>query len=134
VSTGPLVLVVGGPSNLRRVICELSAESLGGEAIDCSGMQMADETLARRRPDVVVLNVTQASGARLEWAKRLRDQQSPTPVLAISASARRREAMESGCAFYLSLPFTVEQFLGALHGCLSKLAPPRDRLDGKTAS
>jgi CheY-like chemotaxis protein len=77
-------------------------------------------TVARRRPDVIFMDLRMGDMDGLETTRRIKAE--PTiwtiPVIAVTASAfgdTREAAREAGCVGYLSKPVRAESLFAAIH-------------------
>lgn len=102
------VLVVDDQEPNRLLLRDL-LEARGYEVAEATGGAEALEAIARRRPDVVLLDVSMPGMDGFEVTRRLRDDPAtqPLPVLLVTALAAREhrlQGMEAGANDYITKP------------------------------
>jgi two-component system KDP operon response regulator KdpE len=103
---------------------EVEGATTGGEAL---------EAFARRRPDLIVLDLGLPDGDGSGVCLRVR-QESAVPIIVLSARGNDRDkvaALEQGADDYISKPFSPDEFLARVRVALRRgfQAPGTDRLD-----
>ena len=119
----PLILVVDDDPDIRRLVAEfLSREGFEVEAAaDATAM---DALLARRRPDIVVLDLMLPGEDGLSICRRLRAADGPA-VLILSAKSDeidRVVGLEMGADDYLVKPFGPRELLARIRAILRRVA------------
>jgi CheY-like chemotaxis protein len=123
--TRRLVLVVEDDADVRRAVMEAiqAEEDLEAEGVG-NGLEVLG-VLARRRPDLVVLdiNMPRMDGTELvEWLRH-----DPTtrgvPLIGMtglpSLAGLRRDLARAGCEIILDKPFAVEQLISTIRRALA---------------
>lgn len=124
------VLVVDDEPSQRRLFAE-SVRQLGLTVIESGSGEEAVELVARRSPDLVLLDVRLPGMSGLDAMRRIREERPDLPVLLITAYADVRDAvaaLKSGACDYLAKPVDLEELKTAI---LDHLGESHDR--GKTA-
>ncbi|MEU4770186.1 response regulator transcription factor [Actinosynnema sp. NPDC023794] len=123
--TTPRVLVVDDEPNIRELLCaalglhgfDVSAEADGGSALD---------SVARRRPDIVVLDVGLRDMNGFTVAKMLRVAHGGLPVLFLTARDAvddRIAGFTAGGDDYVTKPFSLEEVVLRLRAILRRSLP-----------
>ncbi|HYH98219.1 sigma-54 dependent transcriptional regulator [Hyalangium sp.] len=141
-SGGPEVAVVEDERNLRELYLDvLSARGL--RVVPLESVAAAEAYLARRAPDLLLLDVKLGDGDGLVLLDRLRGQGLRTPVIVVTAFGtveRAVQALRAGAADFLVKPFSNERLVSAVAAALEagrqweelELAAPR--LEAKKAA
>jgi two-component system, OmpR family, response regulator MprA len=108
-------------SAVRRALtlegCRVSEAEDGAKAL---------ESIARDRPDAVVLDVMMPALDGLEVCRALRDSGDSMPVLMLTARDeidQRVKGLDAGADDYLVKPFALEELLARLRALLRRSAP-----------
>jgi CheY-like chemotaxis protein len=101
-------------------------ESEGYRVAEAASLAQAEAALARRRPDVVVLDITLPDGDGAEWLRQ-RQKEGPIgfPVIAltgVTADEDRRRIEQAGVGAVLQKPVNVTLLFEALRGGLAPQA------------
>jgi two-component system OmpR family response regulator len=121
---GAYVLVVDDELAIREFV-SLALRYAGHEAALASSLREAQDAMAQRRPDLVVLDVGLPDGDGLSFAERLRAQADPVPILFLTARdavADRVRGLHAGDD-YLVKPFAVDEFLARVGAVLRRARP-----------
>jgi two-component system phosphate regulon response regulator OmpR len=122
--TRTLILVVDDDSALRELLADyLTREGFEVEGVE-DGVAM-DTWLARREPDLVILDLMLPGEDGLTLARRLRAQRS-VPILMLSArgdDVDRIVGLEVGADDYLPKPFNPRELLARIRAVLRRRAP-----------
>jgi len=99
-------------------------ESEEYEVSEASTLGEAEESARRRRPDIVILDITLPDGDGAEWLRQLskREGRAPFPVIAltgITADEDTRRIERSGVRAILQKPVNVSLLFQALRDCLA---------------
>jgi two-component system response regulator AtoC len=132
---GPEVAVVEDERNLRELYLDvLGAKGL--RVVPLESVAAAEDYLARRAPDLVLLDVRLGDGDGLVLLDKLRARGLRTPVIVVTAFGtveRAVQALRAGAADFLVKPFTNERLVSAVSAALEagrrweelELAAPR---------
>lgn len=121
-SESTLVAVVEDDAEIRGLICGVF-EREGFEAAACTGGQELDRLLARRRVDLIVLDVMMPGEDGLSICRRLRGGPAEPPVLMVTAKADdidRVVGLEIGADDYLAKPFNPRELLARARAILRR--------------
>ena len=80
------------------------------------------EAMARRMPDVVIVDLVLPSMDGIELTRRIREQ-SPVPIIVLSAigdELKKVEALESGADDYVTKPFGLEELSARVRSALRR--------------
>jgi DNA-binding response OmpR family regulator len=122
---GPLVLLVDDDAGIRRAVAA-GLELEGFAVLAASGGRAALEAAARRRPAVVLLDLTMPDLDGLEVLRELRGRGDDVPVCVLSARDEvddRVRGLEAGADDYVVKPFALEEVVARLHALLRRRAP-----------
>nr|WP_051325391.1 response regulator transcription factor [Glycomyces tenuis] len=109
-------------------ICELLATSLRYAGFSVHAVGTGDEALrsvARHRPDLVVLDVNLPDFDGFEVVRRLRSGSDHTPVLFLTArddTADTVTGLSAGGDDYITKPFALEEVVARIHAVLRRSA------------
>ncbi|REK08261.1 MAG: sigma-54-dependent Fis family transcriptional regulator [Planctomycetota bacterium] len=121
------VLVVDDEESICWGLKRLLSES-GHDVSVAASAEEALETVARRTPDLVVLDVRLPGMDGLTAMQRLRDLAGPIPIVVITAFGNLDvavTAMRNGAFDYLAKPFDLEQAAIVIDRALAHRAPAR---------
>jgi len=107
----PKILIVDDEKNMRWAISR-ALEKEGYEILQASNGQEGIEAFERHRPDVMLLDLKMPVMGGMEALKTIRETNTTTPVLMLTAHGTMEtaiEAMKRGAMDYLSKPFDVEE-------------------------
>lgn len=115
------VLVVDDEPGMVRLV-SLYLQQAGFEVLAAGTGSQAIETVERRRPDMVVLDIGLPDVDGLAVFKRIRDLDE-TPVIMLTARAEPRDritALEGGADDYVSKPFHPEELVARVRAVLRR--------------
>ncbi len=115
------VVVVDDEPEIRAMLADYLGTH-GFEVAPCSGGAALDETLARLKPDIVVLDVTMPGEDGFSIAKRLRAA-SDVPILMLTAAddvVDRVVGLEVGADDYLTKPFDLRELRARIRALLRR--------------
>lgn len=123
----PEILIVDDDPDIRRLTADfLRREGLSVEtAADASAM---DAVLARKRPDLIVLDLMLPGEDGLSICRRVRAQNGPN-ILMLSAKGEEIDrviGLEMGADDYLAKPFGPRELLARIRAILRRAAAPTD--------
>jgi two-component system response regulator AtoC len=104
------ILIVDGNSQHRRSTARL-VESLGYQALQCTGIGAALRLLEEQDPAFVLLGFDLEDAAGLDALTRIRELDADLPVIMLAADlwdSRVAEAMRKGAVAYLARPFGAD--------------------------
>ena len=119
----PRVLIADDHPAVRRGLKEIIAEALPSAAIEEA--RNGAETLAlarKRKPDVVVLDVSMPGRSGLEVLKELKEEYPKVPVLVLSVHPEEQfavRALKAGAAGYLTKESAPEELVRAIRAVLT---------------
>jgi len=125
---GRTVLVVDDEPSQRQLFAE-SVRQLGFSVLEAGSGEEAVEIVARRSPDLVLLDVRLPGMSGLEALRRIREEMPDVSVLLITAYADVRDAvtaLKSGACDYLTKPVDLEELKTAI---LDQLGESHDKAD-----
>ncbi|MEO1276485.1 MAG: response regulator, partial [Pseudomonadota bacterium] len=130
--TRPLILVVDDDPEIRRLVAEFLARE-GLEVEEAADADAMDTVLARRRPDLIVLDLMLPGEDGLSICRRLRAAGGPAILMLTAKSDEidRVVGLELGADDYLAKPFGPRELLARIRAVLRRTA---DRTDGTAAS
>jgi DNA-binding NtrC family response regulator len=119
-ASGTEVAVVEDERNLRELYVDvLSARGL--RVVPLESVAAAEAYLARRAPDLLLLDVKLGDGDGLVLLDKLRREGLRTPVIVVTAFGtveRAVQALQAGAADFLVKPFTNERLVSAVGAAL----------------
>ena len=116
----PTVLIVDDEKNIRRTF-KMVLEAEGFAVATAGTGEEALEECARRRPDLVVLDVRLPGMDGIETLRRIKDSEAELPVLMISGHGTIATAMEAtrhGAFDFVEKPLSKERLLVAIRNAL----------------
>jgi DNA-binding response OmpR family regulator len=127
-----LIVLVEDDEDIRRLVRNLLArEGFTVEAVDTSGA--LDQILARKQPDLVILDLMLPGEDGLSICRRLRSRAS-VPILMLTAKSDpvdRVVGLEMGADDYVAKPFDPRELLARVRALLrrsrSHIEPERNR-------
>jgi two-component system cell cycle response regulator DivK len=116
--SGKLILHVEDNQYNRKIIRDLLSKH-GYEIVEAHNGEAALDTLACRRPDLVLMDIQLPKLSGLEVTRRIRADPllEQIPVIAITSfalSGDDRLAIEAGCNAYLAKPFRPRDLLAMI--------------------
>jgi two-component system response regulator PrrA len=121
-SEAPVVLVVDDDEHIREAL-ERALRLEGFAVVTASDGQDALDSIARRPPAVIVLDVTMPEPDGVEVTRRLRGSGSDVPICILSARdgvEDRVAGLQAGADDYLVKPFAVEELLARLQALMRR--------------
>ncbi|CBE69667.1 putative response regulator in two-component regulatory system (CheY-like protein) [Candidatus Methylomirabilis oxygeniifera] len=121
--SGNLILHVEDNQYNRKIIRDLLSKH-NYEIMEAHNGEAALDALARRRPDLILMDIQLPKLSGLEVTRRIRADPSlaQIPIIAITSfalSGDERTAFEAGCSAYIAKPFRprdllemIQRFLG----------------------
>ncbi|MEV7987364.1 response regulator transcription factor [Micromonospora sp. NPDC085948] len=135
--TPPRVLVVDDELFLADLVA--SALRYAGFASTTAGdCAEAEATVARERPDLIILDVLLPDGSGIDLCRRLREKGVLAPVIFLTARravADKVEGLSVGGDDYLTKPFSLDELVARARAILRRSqlaapAPPREETGG----
>jgi two-component system OmpR family response regulator len=117
-----VVAVVEDDPEIRALIGDLLSRE-GFEVVGCASGEILDRALARRRVDLVVLDLMLPGEDGLSICRRLRGGPIETPVLMVTAKADdidRIVGLELGADDYLAKPFNPRELVARVRAILRR--------------
>lgn len=113
--SGNLILHVEDNQYNRKIIRDLLSKH-NYEIMEAHNGEAALDTLARRRPDLILMDIQLPKLSGLEVTRRVRADPSlaQIPIIAITSfalSGDERTAFEAGCSAYIAKPFRPRDLL-----------------------
>jgi DNA-binding response OmpR family regulator len=116
-----LVVLVEDDEDIRRLVCNLLVRE--GFAVEAADSAVAlDQVLARRRPDLVVLDLMLPGEDGLSICRRLRNR-GTVPILMLTAKSDpvdRVVGLEMGADDYVTKPFDPRELLARVRALLRR--------------
>ncbi|MEO1469919.1 MAG: response regulator [Pseudomonadota bacterium] len=121
--TRPLILVVDDDPEIRRLVAEFLARE-GLEVEEAADADAMDTVLARRRPDLIVLDLMLPGEDGLSICRRLRAAGGPAILMLTAKSDEidRVVGLEMGADDYLAKPFGPRELLARIRAVLRRTA------------
>jgi two-component system, OmpR family, response regulator PrrA len=122
---GGRVLVVEDDDAVRTAV----DRGLGVHGFDVSSVPDAEaaiELVARRRPDVMIVDIGLPGMSGIELCTRLRSLDIDTPILILSARDQvgdRVAGLQAGADDYVVKPFSLDELAARLHALLRRARP-----------
>jgi DNA-binding response OmpR family regulator len=120
-NTDALVVLVEDDEDIRRLVCDLLARE--GFAVEVADSAVAlDQILARRRPDLVILDLMLPGEDGLSICRRLRSR-GAVPILMLTAKSDpvdRVVGLEMGADDYVTKPFDPRELLARVRALLRR--------------
>ncbi len=107
------VLLAEDETSLAHIIRE-SLEERNFSVILCANGEQALEQYNKQKPDILALDVMMPKSDGFEVAKRVREKDSTTPIIFITARSQVKDVVagfELGANDYLKKPFSVEELI-----------------------
>jgi two-component system, OmpR family, phosphate regulon response regulator PhoB len=104
-----------------RMLCRVNLELEGYHVDEAESVGSANDLLAQRRPDVVLLDVHLGADNGLELLRTIRSQWPDVAVALFTGSADAETAKQSGADAILPKPFSLDE----LSATVSRLAESR---------
>lgn len=107
------VLLAEDETSLAHIIRE-SLEERNFNVILCANGEQAIEQYNKQKPDILALDVMMPKTDGFEVAKRVREKDSTTPIIFITARSQVKDVVagfELGANDYLKKPFSVEELI-----------------------
>lgn len=120
-SSKKVLIVEDHPLNLKLFRDILRAK--GYETIEDRSGADAEFLAAHHQPDLIILDVLLPfkSGHEIARAIRSKEQTAHIPMIAVTAlaiSETHQQMLDAGCYCCLIKPFSMDKFLGAVHGAI----------------
>ena len=116
-----ILIVDDDPGILSMLQLMLRLE--GYDALVCGEPQLVVDTMAREKPDLVLLDALMPGLDGIQVLEAIRARALPTPVLLVTGNANEaylKLAMEAGASGLLAKPFVKEELLDQLQKLLEK--------------
>jgi DNA-binding response OmpR family regulator len=116
-----ILVVEDDPNILLGLETILSGE--GYEVAPCQRGDHALATLARVKPDLIVLDVMLPGANGFDLCRAIRDKKINTPVLMLTAKGQELDkviGLDSGADDYLTKPFGVSELVARIHALLRR--------------
>jgi two-component system OmpR family response regulator len=111
VATGPTVLIVDDDDSLR-LLCRVNLELEGYEVVEARSAAEAEEELAARQVDLVLLDVHIGADDGIALMRSLRDRGFDVPVILFTGSAKLDDAIRAEADGVVPKPFELEELVG----------------------
>lgn len=100
----------------------------GFEVVEASGGEMALTLWEEERPDLVCLDIMMPEMDGYEVCRRLREKDSRTPILFLSAKSEERDVvagLELGADDFIRKPFTTGEVMARIRSALRRAYPEK---------
>ena len=116
------ILVVDDDPGILSML-QLMLRLEGYDALVCGEPQLVVDTMAREKPDLVLLDALMPGLDGIQVLEAIRARALPTPVLLVTGNANEaylKLAMQAGASGLLAKPFVKEELLDQLQKFLGK--------------
>jgi DNA-binding response OmpR family regulator len=116
------ILVVDDDPGILGML-QLMLRLEGYDALVCGEPQLVVDTMAREKPDLVLLDALMPGLDGIQVLEAIRARALPTPVLLVTGNANEaylKLAMQAGASGLLAKPFVKEDLLDQLQKFLKK--------------
>ena len=130
------ILVVEDDDAISRML-EVELDEAGYDVFRVARGDDALASIARDRPDAVVLDLRLPDRDGLSVCRQARREGHDVPILMLTALDRlgdRVLGLDAGADDYLPKPFAVEELLARLRALLRRTTPARPRARGRALS
>ena len=120
-NSGARILVVDDEPQIRRSL-QVNLENKGYAVFTAATGEEALETIARRTPDVVIVDLLLPSMDGITLTRHIREQSS-VPIIVLSAigdEPKKVNALESGADDYVTKPFGMEELAARIKSALRR--------------
>lgn len=122
----PLVLVVDD-NDVNRRVARAMLEDAKLRVVEADSAEPGLELAKRLRPDVILMDIRMPGTSGIDATRRLRSDPSTAdiPVIAVSAQAMvgdQKEALDAGCAAYVTKPVGRQELVSAVNAALERRA------------
>ncbi len=120
-SSGARILVVDDEPQIRRSL-QVNLENKGYAVFTAATGEEALEAIARRMPDVVIVDLVLPTMDGITLTRHIREQ-SPVPIIFLSAigdEPKKVTALESGADDYVTKPFGMEELAARIKSALRR--------------
>ncbi len=120
------VLVVEDDDAVRKAV-DRGLGVHGFEVSSVADAESAIEIVARRRPDVMIVDIGLPGMSGVELCTRLRALDVDTPILILSARDQvgdRVAGLQAGADDYVVKPFSLDELAARVHALLRRARPP----------
>ena len=120
-SQGARILVVDDEPQIRHSL-QVNLENKNYAVMTTASGEEALEAMARRKPDVVIVDLVLPSMDGIELTRRIREH-SPVPIIVLSAignEQKKVDALESGADDYITKPFGMEELVARVRSALRR--------------
>jgi CheY-like chemotaxis protein len=120
VSTHAVILVVDDDSAVRELMVEAFQEE-GYHVLQAADGAQALHLVSQALPSVVVLDIQMPGIDGLEVARRLKADPATAalPLVAVSAHARKKDVLASGCCAFVAKPFDLVELISAVTSAIA---------------
>ncbi|MDH5426885.1 MAG: response regulator transcription factor [Nitrospirota bacterium] len=120
-NSGARILVVDDEPQIRRSL-QVNLENKGYAVFTAATGEEALETIARRTPDVVIVDLLLPSMDGITLTRHIREQSS-VPIIVLSAigdEPKKVNALEAGADDYVTKPFGMEELAARIKSALRR--------------
>lgn len=124
------ILIVDDEPAIREMV-GMALTREGYEILEAGSTLEARQSIASRRPDLILLDWMLPGQSGLEFARQLQNDKSHPPLPVIMLTARGQEAekiaaLEAGADDYVSKPFSVSELLARIKAVLRRTTRDTD--------
>ena len=129
-TVGKRILFVEDEAAIREVV-ELALSRAGFETHAVAGTVQAERAIERERPDLVLLDWMLPGVSGLEFARKLRREESTRDIPVIMLTAKGEEGdrlsgFDAGADDYIVKPFSVKELTARIRAVLKRTTPAGD--------
>jgi DNA-binding response OmpR family regulator len=118
----PTLLIVEDDAAMRMGLKD-NLEIEGYQIIDVPTLREGREAAARKRPDLILLDLMLADGNGIELCRELRAQGELLPIIMLTAKGEEMDkvlGLEMGADDYVVKPFSLRELLARIHAHLRR--------------
>ncbi|TNC92725.1 phosphate regulon transcriptional regulator PhoB [Thalassolituus sp.] len=127
-TAGKKVLIVDDEAPIREMIA-VALEMAGYQCMEAANVQEAHSIVVDQRPDMILLDWMLPGVSGVEFARRLKREETTAelPIIMLTAKGEEEnkvQGLESGADDYITKPFSPRELVARLKAVLRRATPP----------